>query len=362
MTPHRLRRNKRADPLVSLLLFNPDTRSKHCLPGTIRIFGRFPGHKAGQRDPFQQDRSPARIDKDSAKWIISTDGSAILNSWENTSAGVGVWYADRSRKNISMSLTNHGENTVLNARAELGVILEALRQNKCDDLEIESDSLMSLRTICSDTEKYEDHNWLDIQNTDLLKSILIKLHTRPARTAFKWVKGHDNNYGNNEADKLANKGRESEETLRLDNEEWVKNHSALQDRASLQVLEAKHTYKVVLDWLPKKALPTKYLEVIKEAKNRAEDTTRLCPTTKKLTKGFKTLRVPTQLRDHMRCIVIGKLKCGTFWSNLPGYKDRVHCSFCKKKGLPDTIESEQHMWIDCENNGQSQAWETSRHI
>ena len=42
---------------------------------------------------------------------------------------------------------------------------------------------------------------------DLLKSILIRLRTRPAKTAFKGVKGHDDNYGNNEIDKLANEGR-----------------------------------------------------------------------------------------------------------------------------------------------------------
>jgi len=213
-TPRRLRRNKKADPLTSLVLFNPDTRSKHCLLGTIRIFGRFSGHKSGPRDPFQPDRSPARIDTRTApsgtQVTISTDGSAVHNGWENTTAGVGVWYADRCRRNISMSLTNHG--------AELGAILEALRQNECNDLEIEPDSLTSLKAICSDAEKYEDRNWLDVQNADLLKSILIKLRTRPARTAFKWVKGHDDNYGNNEADKLANEGRESEETLRLDDE------------------------------------------------------------------------------------------------------------------------------------------------
>jgi len=261
-----------------------------------------------------------------------------------------------------MSLTNHGENAASNARAELGAILEALRQNECDDLEIESDSLTSLRAICSDAEKYEDRNWLGVQNADLLKSILIKLRTRPARTAFKWVKGHDDNYGNNEADRLANEGRESEDTLRLDNEEWVKNHSALQDGARIQALGAKHTYAAVLEWLPKITLPTKYLEAIKEAKNRVEEATGLRPTTEQLTKGFRALGVPTRLRDRMRCIVNGKLKCGTFWSNIPGYEDRAYCSFCRKKGLPDTIESEQHIWIDCENNGQSQAWETSRRI
>jgi len=137
-TPRRLRRNKKADPLTSLVLFNLDTRSKHCLLGTIRVFGRFPGHKSGPRDPFRPSRSPARIDTRTQpsriQVTISTDGPAIHNGWENATTGVGVWYANRCRKNISMSLTNPGENAASNARAELGAILEALRQNQCCDL------------------------------------------------------------------------------------------------------------------------------------------------------------------------------------------------------------------------------------
>jgi len=209
--------------------------------------------------------------------MIRTDGSVIHNGWENTTAGVGVWYTNGCRKNISLSLTNHGESVASNARAELGAILEALRQGEYDDLEIELDSLTSLRAICSYAEKYENCNWLGVQNADLLKSILIILRTMPARTAFKWVKGHDDNYGNNEADELANEGRVSEETLRLDNEEWVANHTALQDGAILQALGAKHTYNAVLEWLPKTPLPTKYLEAIKEAKNKVEEATGLHP-------------------------------------------------------------------------------------
>jgi len=79
-----------------------------------------------------------------------------------------------------MKLTNHDLRTVSNSRAEFGAILEELRQNETDDLEIESDSLTSLRAICSHLEKYEDLNWHGIQNADLLKGILIRLRTRPA--------------------------------------------------------------------------------------------------------------------------------------------------------------------------------------
>ena len=52
-----------------------------------------------------------------------------------------------------MRLENTGLRFASNSRAELGAILEALRQNERDDLEIESDSL---RAICNLSEKYED--------------------------------------------------------------------------------------------------------------------------------------------------------------------------------------------------------------
>jgi len=82
-------------------MFNPDTRTTHCLLGGIRIFRKVPGHISKARDPFQKGKSPARIKKDIepggrlAK--ISMDRSAINNGWENASAGMGVWYADGSR-------------------------------------------------------------------------------------------------------------------------------------------------------------------------------------------------------------------------------------------------------------------------
>ena len=47
---------------------------------------------------------------------------------------------------------------------------------------------------------------------------------------------------------------------------------------------------------------------------------------------------------------------------MPGYEDRAYCSYCKEKGLPNTIENEQHLWLECAHNGQSQAWETTRSI
>ena len=52
----------------------------------------------------------------------------------------------------------------------------------------------------------------------------------------------------------------------------------------------------------------------------------------------------------------------TYWTNIPGYEERAICSFCKKKNNEEIVESKQHMWLDCENNNQNQAWETTKKI
>ena len=79
------------DPLKALVLYNPDTRTKHSLLGGIRIFGRIAGHKSRRLDPFQRDKDPARINSiinhGGGLATISTDGSAVHNGWENATQG-----------------------------------------------------------------------------------------------------------------------------------------------------------------------------------------------------------------------------------------------------------------------------------
>jgi len=231
-----------------------------------------------------------------------------------------------------MKLTNHESRIASNSRAELAAILEALRQNETDDLEIESDSLTCLKAICTHSEKYKDLNWLGIQNPDLLKGIPIRLRTRPARTAFTWVKGHEENYGNNRADELANTGRITDSQTRMDEDIWIENHPALQDGARLQALGIKQiynalVYNALVGRLSKKNNPMKLQEILNEAKDKVEENSGLRPTNERLLKGFKTMKIPPRVKGLMRYLIIGKMKCGTYWTNIPGWS---RCAF-----LPD---------------------------
>ena len=45
-------------------------------------------------------------------------------------AGIGVWYADGSRRNKALKIENQEDKYASNSRAELSAILEALRQTK----------------------------------------------------------------------------------------------------------------------------------------------------------------------------------------------------------------------------------------
>jgi hypothetical protein len=62
------------------------------------------------------------------------------------------------------------------------------------------------------------------------------------------VKGHADNYRNNQADGLADEGRTAVATLNIDDEQWVSHHPALQDGARLQALETKDIYRIILSW------------------------------------------------------------------------------------------------------------------
>ena len=362
-TPRRLEKYKEADPVTTMVEYNPDTRTLHSALGGVRIFGKWPGHKSRRKDPYTREREPPRTDlrpgPNAEKVKISTDGSATRNGWEDAAAGIGVFYDNGSERNISLRLTSQEKGLASNSRAELAAILEALKQNNTDDLEIESDSLSSLRAICNQLDRYEDLNWSGVKNADILKGILIRLRSRSAKTSFKWVKGHEFNYGNIKADELADTGREGDPTVTQDEDEWIDNHPALQDGARLQALSTKHIYKALLHWHTRGMAPILHQEILEDAKSKVEAFTGLRPTNEKLLKGVKTLGVPPRIKDHLRCLLTSKIKCGAFWDRIPGCAERAMCSPCRKRGV-DALENEQHMWLDCENNGQARAWETAR--
>jgi ribonuclease HI len=70
------------------------------------------------------------------------------------------------------------------------------------------DSRYVIDGLTKHLQTWEDNRWINIKNADLFKKATYLLKRRMAPTAFKWVKGHQGNLGNEESDKLAKEGAE----------------------------------------------------------------------------------------------------------------------------------------------------------
>ena len=58
-------------------------------------------------------------------------------------------------------------------------------------------------------------------------------------------------------------------------------------------------------------------------------------------------------------MVISERKCGSYWRKIRDYKERT---FCKKITDTESIESKQHIWLECKNNRQNLVWTSAEAI
>jgi len=165
----------------------------------------------GRDDITVTDTEPPK--KKFCSAAIYTDGGCINNGTEDAQAGIGVYYGLDSKQNIAMRLPGPKQS---NQRAELmaawlGVMgCEMWKPGK--DMPppqvIRTDSKYTIKSVTewmpkwleldSDTRRSKD-NW------DIIHCLYIALQDRP-HVKLEYIKAHDGNYGNEEADQLATMG------------------------------------------------------------------------------------------------------------------------------------------------------------
>ena len=131
------------------------------------------------------------------------------------------------------------------------------------------------------------------------------------------------NYGNDRADTLANEGRTSDSQILMDNDDWHDNHPALQDGPRLQALNAHHMYRLLLKCHTNNTPPILHQDKIDEAKTSIEQITSLKPMNTKLVTIIRAMKVPPRVKDHMRNMLSGKIKCGSYWNNIQGLQNNL---------------------------------------
>ncbi|OKL59188.1 hypothetical protein UA08_05883 [Talaromyces atroroseus] len=140
---------------------------------------------------------------------IYTDGSSLGNGSKIAQAGVGVYFGPNDTRNVSEPLKGTRQT---NQRAELTAIIRALEiAPRHRPVTVVTDSRYAIDCVTNWFRKWIRNNWLTsdnkpVENKDLIQSILVKINERDSlkvTTTFEWVKGHNRDPGNEEADKLA---------------------------------------------------------------------------------------------------------------------------------------------------------------
>lgn len=166
---------------------------------------------------------------------------------------------------------------------------------------------------------------------------------------FKWVKGHTQNIGNENADRLANEGAQK---THPDNVNLtVPDNFQLQGiklSSLIQLLAYKALQSHQSGTTPYTCQTTMNLDITRYAiqgiTNEEETDTLI----------WKHLRHPDirqPIQQFLYCTMMGSLKIGDFWSNIPTYEHRANCTHC-----PGETETLEHIMTGCTLTYQSMVW------
>ncbi|PQE12850.1 ribonuclease H protein [Rutstroemia sp. NJR-2017a BBW] len=163
--------------------------------------------KVEREEEEEEEEEKEEVQADTVR--VWTDGSSRGNGRLGAKAGVGVWFGEDDKRNLSEPLAGLPQT---NQRAELTAALRALEivpRNK--HIEIITDSNYTINCATVWYKSWVKNGWKtstgkNVENKDLvvkIREILDQREGRGVRSKMTWVKGHEADEGNVAADRLA---------------------------------------------------------------------------------------------------------------------------------------------------------------
>ncbi|KAJ7082084.1 hypothetical protein B0H15DRAFT_952760 [Mycena belliarum] len=287
-----------------------------------------------------------------------TDGSALHNGQDNAQAGAGVYFGDQDPRNISLripSIIGQSNNT-----GEIIAVKEALEACPTDvPLRILSDSKLAVDGLTKNLKKWEDGGFFEVSNGPAFRRVVTNLRRRKAKTSFKWVKGHNGEKGNEEADRLAGEGSAKPVPDQID----IKPNPALMlPGAKLQWLTQSKAYKIIRQI--KRSKP-EYREKMNRratrinmeyAKAAVADLNDDTPPDSLIWKSIRHPDVSRNIRYFLWMLLHGAYKVGRYWEKIKGHERWATCSRC------GVLETAEHILTQCEIPGQKEIWELANEL
>ena len=149
-----------------------------------------------QEEEEEEQAPPKRIE-------VYTDGACTNNGKPGALGGVGVWFGEDDKRNVSEALPGERQT---NQRAEIYACIRALEVLEGTEgvVEIFTDSMYVVNAMTQWIAGWMLKKWKDVENTDLFK----RLQELACKRTIVWthVKGHSGINGNEMADQLAVQG------------------------------------------------------------------------------------------------------------------------------------------------------------
>jgi len=142
---------------------------------------------------------------------VYTDGACPNNGKGGARAGIGVWWGEGHKLNLAQRVAGDRQtNNVAEIQAATMAISQAMGAG-ISRLQVHTDSQFLINCVTQWMKKWKTNGWKTATGQDVKnKEDLVELDKllMPGRINVKWnhVKGHSDNKGNNEADRLAVKG------------------------------------------------------------------------------------------------------------------------------------------------------------
>ncbi|KAF8867640.1 ribonuclease H-like domain-containing protein, partial [Infundibulicybe gibba] len=285
--------------------------------------------------------------------IIYTDGSCLNNGDEDARAGSGIWHAPDSECNKGYRLPRSIEQS--NNTGEAAAVLWAVRnENPATNIIIKTDSTLVLDGLTKHLPHWEDRGWIRIANKKLMEAVATTLRCRKGATAFKKVKGHSGDQGNDGADTEAAKGvqKMNEDPLDITIPDSLKIHGA-----KLSTMTQALLYRGISEKNEEKAKArlgtTINLDIVRHAVKEICNT---LPTDKRIWMSLKKKEISRNIRAYLWKAMHNAYKCGNYWNNIPGYEQRAWCQLC------GTVESMEHILTECQASGQETLWKLAEEL
>jgi len=348
LSPTKRHKNRNLDAKLNNdeIIFDPSITCKDSLAECFRIF----------TNPDTLSNIPAQryytngITLRCRPVTIFTDGACLNNGKLNAKCGSGIWFAPNDDRNRAIRIPGEKQS---NQIGEIVAILKAASSvPKFIPLIIISDSMYAINGLTFFLNSWENDGWIGIKNATYFKKAAAILKQRTATTIFKWVKGHNNIQGNEEADNLAKEGATKPDPDFVDTA--IPKEFDLQG-AKLATISQSIAYKGILERKPPPLRHTTLtnLQITREALASYHNDQE---TDETIWNGLRNTTVRLKIRQFLYKALHGTQKVGNYWSHINGHETRSACAFC------ESTESMDHILIHCHEPVPSTIWSLARQI